>query len=64
MQHHPDYVILVTHSPPYGIADRSKPITIQETTALSDLLEEILQPTEKETPKTKAEKKIAKTQDT
>jgi len=62
MQHHPDYVILVTHSPPYGIADRSKPITIQETIAISDLLEEILQPTEKEiTPKPKAEKKIAKT---
>lgn len=25
----PDYVILVTHSPPYGIADESTPITLR-----------------------------------
>lgn len=40
-QEHPDYIILVTHSPPYGIADRSKPITLQETLVLRDILEEL-----------------------
>jgi Icc-related predicted phosphoesterase len=33
--------VLVTHSPPYGIADRSKPITLKETIVLEDLLEEL-----------------------
>jgi Icc-related predicted phosphoesterase len=37
----PDYIILVTHSPPYGIADRSKPITLHEMLVLEDILEEL-----------------------
>jgi Icc-related predicted phosphoesterase len=37
----PDYIILVTHSPPYGIADRSKPITLHEMLVLEDVLEEL-----------------------
>jgi len=41
MQGHPDYIILVTHSPPYGIADRSKPVTLREMAVLEDLLEEL-----------------------
>lgn len=41
MQGHPDYIILVTHSPPYGIADRSKPITLREMIVLEDILEEL-----------------------
>ena len=40
-QAQPDYIILVTHSPPYGIADRSKPITLQEMLVLKDILEEL-----------------------
>jgi Icc-related predicted phosphoesterase len=40
-QENPDYLILVTHSPPYGIADRSKPITLHETHVLEDILEEL-----------------------
>lgn len=40
-QAQPDFIILVTHSPPYGTADRSKPITLQETTVLEDILEEL-----------------------
>jgi len=51
MQGHPDCIILVTHSPPYGIADRSKPITLKEMAVLEDLLEEL-----KEEPKPEAEK--------
>jgi Icc-related predicted phosphoesterase len=42
MLNNPHYVILVTHSPPYGIADRSTPITLKE----SIILEEILLDTE------------------
>lgn len=51
---HPDYIILVTHSPPYGIADRSKPITLREMVVLEDLLEELKyegKPEEKEVTK-------------
>jgi Icc-related predicted phosphoesterase len=40
-QESPDYIILVTHSPLYGIADRSKPITLHETYVLEDILEEL-----------------------
>ncbi len=40
-QAHPDYIILVTHSPPYGIADRSKPVTLREMLVLEDILEEL-----------------------
>jgi len=41
VQGRPDYIVLVTHSPPYGIADRSKPITLREMVVLEDLLEEL-----------------------
>ncbi|MBO3799399.1 MAG: metallophosphoesterase [Candidatus Brockarchaeota archaeon] len=41
MQGRPDYIILVTHTPPYGIADRSKPITLREMIVLEDILEEL-----------------------
>jgi len=54
MHGHPDYIILVTHSPPYGIADRSKPITLREMVVLEDLLEELKyegKPEEKEVTK-------------
>ena len=37
----PDYIILVSHTPPYGIADRSKPITLREMIVLEDILEEL-----------------------
>lgn len=40
-QANPDYIILVTHSPPYGIADRSKPIAPHEMLVLEDILEEL-----------------------
>jgi len=40
-QAQPDYIILVTHSPPYGVADRSKPITLHEMHVLEDILEEL-----------------------
>jgi Icc-related predicted phosphoesterase len=40
-QNNPDYYILVTHTPPYGVADRSKPITLREIAVLEDLLEEL-----------------------
>jgi Icc-related predicted phosphoesterase len=45
----PDYIILVTHSPPYGIADRSKPITLHEMLVLEDILEELKGETRPET---------------
>jgi len=63
MQGHPDYILLVTHSPPYGIADRSKPITLREMAVLEDLLEELKgepkpetkeEPTQPSEPKKKA----------
>lgn len=53
-QAQPDYIILITHSPPYGIADRSKPITLQEMLVLEDILEELegeTQPEDKEPTK-------------
>jgi Icc-related predicted phosphoesterase len=54
-QAQPDYIILVTHSPPYGIADRSKPITLHEMLVLEDILEELKgeakQETEEDTKK-------------
>ena len=37
----PDITILVTHSPPYGIADHSKPITLKEMLVLEELSDEI-----------------------
>ena len=40
MVERPDYMILVTHSPPYGIADYSRPITLSEEVMLEDILEE------------------------
>lgn len=44
----PDYIILVTHSPPYGIADYSKPITLKEEVILEEILEEdVVSKTEK-----------------
>jgi Icc-related predicted phosphoesterase len=48
-QTQPDYIILVTHSPPYGIADRSKPITLHEMLVLEDILEELKGETKQET---------------
>lgn len=48
-QAHPDYIILITHSPPYGIADRSKPVTLREMLVLEDILEELEGETESET---------------
>jgi len=53
-QGRPDYIVLVTHSPPYGIADRSKPITLREMVVLEDLLNELkgeAKPETKETAK-------------
>jgi Icc-related predicted phosphoesterase len=39
----PDYIILVTHSPPYGIADYSTPITMREMLVVEEVNEELLQ---------------------
>jgi len=36
----PDYLVLVTHSPPYGIADYSTPITLKEIVVLEEIYEE------------------------
>ena len=36
----PDFAVLVTHSPPYGIADLSKPITLNEVLILVEMIEE------------------------
>jgi Icc-related predicted phosphoesterase len=47
----PDYIILVTHSPPYGVADRSKPITLQEIAVLEELLDELKGEVKTETKK-------------
>jgi len=55
-QERPDYIILVTHSPPYGIADRSKPVTLREMLVLEDILEELTEG-ETEIEKEKAKKK-------
>jgi Icc-related predicted phosphoesterase len=52
MQGRPDYIILVTHSPPYGIADRSKPISLREIIVLEDLLEELKGEAKPETKQT------------
>jgi Icc-related predicted phosphoesterase len=38
MLSNPHYVVLVTHSPPYGIADRSTPITLKEMVILEEIL--------------------------
>lgn len=38
MLNRPNYLILVTHSPPYGIADRSTPITLKEFVILEEIL--------------------------
>jgi len=51
-QEHPDYIILVTHTPPYGVADRSKPITLREIAVLEDLLEELKGEVKTETKET------------
>ena len=40
MLERPDYAILVTHSPPYGIADLSKPITLNEMLVLHEIAAE------------------------
>ena len=48
-QEQPNYIILVTHSPPYGIADRSKPVTMREMLVLEDILEELKGKTKPET---------------
>jgi Icc-related predicted phosphoesterase len=48
-QTNPDYIILITHTPPYGIADRSKPITLHEMLVLEDILEELKGETKTET---------------
>ena len=47
-QAQPDYIILITHSPPNGIADRSKPITLREMLVLEDILEELKGETKQE----------------
>lgn len=52
-----DYIILVTHSPPYGIADRSKPVTLREMLVLEDILEELIEGEVKPEVKGKAVKK-------
>jgi len=52
-QAQPDYIILVTHSPPNGIADRSKPITLREMLVLEDILEELKGETKQETEEDK-----------
>jgi Icc-related predicted phosphoesterase len=51
-QAQPDHIILITHSPPYGIADRSKPITLHEMLVLEDILEELKGETKTETEET------------
>lgn len=56
-QEHPDYIILVTHSPPYGIADRSKPVTLREMLVLEDILEELTQGETKTENKEKTKRK-------
>lgn len=38
----PDEIILVTHSPPHSIADRSSPITLRETVLMQEIAEEAL----------------------
>jgi len=58
MQGHPDYIILVTHSPPYGIADRSKSITLREMVVLEDLIEELKgEPKQEQEPEQEPEPK-------
>lgn len=57
VQGHPDYIILVTHSPPYGTADRSKPITLREMIVLEDLIEELKGEAKPETTETAEPKK-------
>ena len=42
MLNRPDYVILVTHSPPYGMADRSTPITLREFIVLEEILADVI----------------------
>lgn len=56
-QERPDYIILVTHSPPYGIADRSKPVTLREILVLEDILEELIEGEVKPEVKGKATKR-------
>jgi len=43
MLEHPDYLILVTHSPPYGVADYWTTITLNEMAVLQEMSEEILE---------------------
>jgi len=56
-QEGPDYIILVTHSPPYRIADRSKPVTLREILVLEDILEELTEEETKSETKEKTKKK-------
>jgi Icc-related predicted phosphoesterase len=43
----PDYIILVTHSPPYGIADKSLPISLKEIGILEEHLSDTISHEEK-----------------
>jgi len=51
MTYRPDYIVLVTHAPPFGIADYSRPITLSEEVLLGELLEELEVETEKDETK-------------
>lgn len=51
MLERPDFAVLVTHSPPYGIADLSKPITLNEILILVEMVEEELERAEEEEKK-------------
>jgi len=51
MLERPDFAVLVTHSPPYGIADLSKPITLNEILVLMEMVEEEIESAEEEEEK-------------
>lgn len=58
MLERPDFAILVTHSPPYGIADLSKPITLNEMLILHEIAtEEEIEEEENEIEKEKKKPK-------
>ena len=40
MLERPDYLVLVTHAPPYGVADRSMLISLNEILALEEILQD------------------------
>lgn len=62
MLERPDFAILVTHSPPYGIADLSKPITLNEMLILHEIAteEETAEEIEEEENETEKEKRKPK----